>query len=150
MISLERLRLFAAIVFMACFFVPVSQFSNILVENEGNSGLTRQWEDLSAYSSYEISGIAAAAFWVLIFGWPLLSQLSGFKWSSLNSKIWYLATELALLLISCYYVGQIAVFGQRLGYGSYLFASAAVIYGIVTSMMIWRKIALTTQSRGPP
>jgi hypothetical protein len=144
----------AAIILMACFFLPMSQCSKSYVAKDGTTFV--EWSDIKAVSSFDNidpettfleninSDIALAIF---VFLWPVMLQLAAFKWKNLQLNYAFLFTELTLMVITCCYVFEMITMGNRVVYGAYVFAIASAAYTSITLYFIKYRISQMMKSR---
>ena len=147
------LKRISAILLAACFFLPMSQCKSMAqtehVDATGNTiADPTVWADLSPLYVYGDESLHLVLI-VLLYSWPLIFQLFVFKWPALNEKYPFLLSELLLLTGTSYFTGQLILMGERIAYGAYVFIVSAAVYFVITIVDLLRKIALTTQSRGP-
>ncbi len=127
--SLKRI---SAIVILACFFLPLSQCTrNVEVVNADNSAVTNYVEktDFIPASGLNEPSLETVV-WFCMFAWPLFFQLIRWKWQALNESSWTAITELLLLGVSCYKIGEVIIAGTHIRYGGYLFILSASLFGL--------------------
>ena len=147
------LKRLSAVMLAVCLFLPMSQCSGVKVEQEdakANAVVeTAVWTDITPLN-VEDGFVPDVLIIILVFTWPLFFQLAAGKWKSANENYLFIASELIFLSVTSYVASQLILLGERIAYGAYVFICFAAIYLIVTLIYLGRKIALTTQSRGPP
>ena len=148
------LKRISAVMLAACLLLPMSRCKSMVqtehIDVAGNTvSDPTVWVDLSPLYFHGDTWLNLVLI-VLLYSWPLILQLAVFKWPALNKNYPFLISELLLLGVTDYFTGQIILLGERIAYGAYVFIFSAAIYLVATINHLRSKIALTTQSRGPP
>ena len=154
------LKRLSAIILAACLFLPMSQCTyskTEVVDGKGVlTGTVTNWVDLTPIpmnndsgNDYDIEALFTITLIVSLFVWPLIFEVASYKYPKVNQSYLFLISELLLLCATAYVAIYLIFLGQRVAYGAYVFAVSATTYASITLIDLKRRIALTTQSRGP-